>query len=95
MLCLVCLSPLAFWVSDSSSSHAGTWWINTDGSDTNTGISWEEAFQPIQRAGNSAEKRDKIWVKEGTHALASRIDVKSKKKPCVGILLTAIFLESF
>lgn len=65
-------------------AHAAAWNVMTDGSDTNTIISWDEGSQAIQRAGNTAEKRDKIWVKEGTHAPASRIDVNRKKKTMRG-----------
>ena len=55
--------------------YAGVWYVKTDGSDSNTGISWNDAFQTIQKAIDSAIGGDEIWVKEGTHYLSSQTDL--------------------
>lgn len=44
-----------------------TWYVSNDGSNTNSGTSWQEAFQRIQAALESAQKYDSIWVREGIY----------------------------
>ena len=41
--------------------------VRTDGDDSNTGLSWTEAFSTVQKALDSADTLDQIWVAEGTY----------------------------
>ncbi|MGK0315183.1 MAG: hypothetical protein ACI86M_001411 [Saprospiraceae bacterium] len=41
--------------------------VKTDGSDSNKGSSWAEAFQTIQKAVDVAKTGDEIWVASGTY----------------------------
>jgi len=43
------------------------WYVKTDGSDSNSGASWGDAFLTIQMATTVAPDGDEIWVKEGTY----------------------------
>ncbi len=43
--------------------------------DPNDGLSWNEAKPTIQWAVNLAEPSDEIWVKMGTYAISSQIQV--------------------
>lgn len=47
--------------------QAATWYVKTTGNDNNTGTSWQQAFQSIQYAINTAAYGDEIWVAEGTY----------------------------
>lgn len=55
------------------SGWAAVWYVKTDGSDTNSGTSWDDAFQTIQKAIEEAIAWDEIWVEEGTYSLFSGI----------------------
>ncbi len=66
---------ICFFVFGLAGSSWGAWYVKIDGSDNNTGQSWSQAFQTIQKAINSASIGDKIWVKMGTYALSSQINV--------------------
>jgi hypothetical protein len=47
--------------------HAAKFYVKTDGSDSNTGISWGQAFLTIQKAIETASSGDEIWVKAGAY----------------------------
>ena len=48
-------------------AQGDTWYVKTDGSDTNGGTSWEDSFQTIQRGIDEAENGDEVLVAEGTY----------------------------
>jgi hypothetical protein len=56
-------------------AQGSIWYVKTDGSDSNAGTGWDEALQTIQAAIDASSNYDEIWVKEGTYALTSRIDL--------------------
>lgn len=45
------------------------WHVKPDGSDASSGQVWDEAFQTIQKAIDSAKHTDEIWVGAGTYLL--------------------------
>jgi len=51
------------------------WYVKTDGSDSNGGQTWNQAFKTIQKAVMEASDGDEIWVKMGPYPLSSTIDV--------------------
>lgn len=47
--------------------QAVTWYVKINGNDNNSGTSWQQAFQSIQYAINTAAYGDEIWVAEGIY----------------------------
>ena len=75
VLCFVFLCVFAFSGGAAATARAVVWYVQTDGSDSNGGSSWDDAFATIQRAIDSATDRDEIWVQKGTYFLNSQINV--------------------
>ena len=59
----VCLLVLSF----SGNSWARIWYVKTDGSNTNSGTSWAQAYQTISQALLYATDGDEIWLKMGRY----------------------------
>ncbi|MFM9947178.1 MAG: choice-of-anchor Q domain-containing protein [Saprospiraceae bacterium] len=51
-----------------SQLQAATWYVKTTGSDSNTGLSWAQAFRNLQTAIDAAQTGDQIWVATGTYS---------------------------
>ena len=49
------------------SVQAATWYVKPNGSDGNTGASWEQAFRTLQQALAVATAGDEIWVAAGAY----------------------------
>ena len=49
------------------------WYVRTDGSDANSGSSWESAKRTVQAAVNTATAGDRIWVAEGMYHESIRL----------------------
>ena len=49
--------------------------VKTDGSDMNTGFTWDQAFATIQKAIDTAEEGCEIRVAQGNYSLSSTINV--------------------
>ncbi|MFZ0449585.1 MAG: choice-of-anchor Q domain-containing protein, partial [Desulfatiglandaceae bacterium] len=53
---------------------SAVWYVKPDGSDSNSGDSWTDAFATIQQAINTANDGvDQIWVMEGNYNITSSI----------------------
>lgn len=48
-------------------AQGDTWYVKTDGSDTNGGTSWEDSFQTILRGITEASAGDTVLVADGTY----------------------------
>jgi predicted outer membrane repeat protein len=59
-------------------SWAKIFYVKAEGSDTNTGSSWDQAFWSIHRAVESSSDGDEIWVAKGTYVIADYIWVNKK-----------------
>jgi hypothetical protein len=73
-LLLLCL--FTFSVGATATAQAAVWYVKTDGSDSNSGISWDYAFANIQAAVDSATDGDEILVKAGTYSPGNQINVE-------------------
>lgn len=63
-LIMVC----ACYFSGTLPAASAVWYVATDGSDSNSGQSWDDAFQSIQNAiDNATGYTDEIWVKQGIY----------------------------
>jgi parallel beta-helix repeat protein len=51
------------------SACSEVWYVRPDGSDTNGGAAWTDAFQTIRKAVERAEDGDEIWVAAGLYLL--------------------------
>jgi beta propeller repeat protein len=54
---------------------SGIWYVKTDGSDQNSGTSWQYAFSTIQRAIDEAGEGEEIWVEQGAYLISSPVEV--------------------
>ncbi len=77
-LLLLCCSGIILNVLLSSIALGAIWYVKTDGSDSNSGNSWYQAFATIQKAIDSASDGDEIWVAHGTYDISSAIDISGK-----------------
>ena len=57
---------IAFWMIMSASAFAVRYYVKTTGNDSNSGDSWTSAFKTIEKATQTAQKGDVVWVAEGT-----------------------------
>ncbi|WP_028526834.1 MopE-related protein [Runella limosa] len=48
-------------------AQATVYYVKTDGSDANTGLSWAQAYLTLQKAIEVSVSGDEIWVKAGTY----------------------------
>jgi len=68
---------IAFWMIMSASAFAVRYYVKPTGSDSNSGDSWTSAFKTIEKATQTAQSGDVVWVAEGTYA-ESKTVVNSK-----------------
>ena len=69
---------LALFLCASILAHAATWYVRTDGDDTDDGTSTATAFLTIQKAINSAANGDVIDVGAGTFAPTTTLAVNKE-----------------
>lgn len=50
-----------------ASAIGADYYVTTSGSDTNSGSSWPEAFASIQKAIDTADDGDSVWIGQGTY----------------------------
>ena len=79
----LCLTPRSsFWgaiftfsfILLATSAQATVRYVKTDGSDSNTGLSWGQAYLTVQKALETAVSGDEIWVKAGTYKPTKEFD---------------------
>jgi hypothetical protein len=79
----LCLTPRSsFWGAIftfsflllATSAQATVRYVKTDGSDSNTGLSWGQAYLTLQKALETAVSGDEIWVKTGTYKPSKEFD---------------------
>ena len=54
-------------ISGITAAQADIWYVKTDGSDSNSGASWEEAFETIQAGMDAAVSGDTVVIGDGTY----------------------------
>ncbi len=55
-------------------------YVKTDGSDSNDGDAWETAYGTLQKALETAKKRDQIWVAKGTYQPSSAYSLTNSSR---------------
>jgi len=65
-------------VEDSKLPVAGTtYYVRTDGSDSNDGTTWATAFQTLTKARNTASAGQDIWIAAGTYKESGTVMMKA------------------
>ncbi len=52
-----------------------TWYVATNGLDSNSGLSWEEPYLTISNAVGNADGGDVVLVSDGTYLIAAAIQI--------------------
>ncbi|GAB4252746.1 MAG: hypothetical protein Kow0027_17640 [Saprospiraceae bacterium] len=63
----ICTLCLFIWLSCPAFVQATTYYVKPGGSDSNTGLSWAQAYLTLQKAIETAVAGDEIWVAAGTY----------------------------
>ena len=62
------ISLVLFGLILSSTCLSATYYVSNSGNDSNSGLSWAEAFLSIQAAADIVVAGDLVWVEDGTYA---------------------------
>jgi hypothetical protein len=66
---LLCLIAVVLIFALAGNAWTEVWHVRPDGSNANSGQAWDDAFQTIQKAIDSAKNADEIWVAAGRYLL--------------------------
>jgi hypothetical protein len=75
---LVFLISLCILIICTTEAFGDRWYVKVDGSNDNTGNSWNHAYRTVQYAIESSGSGDEIWIKQGIYYFSGSVEINKK-----------------